>query len=141
MSCMSCHKTVAVITRRAHCHSATNVITCTRLLLKQMWRLTKAKTKMKREHWTKRWNWSSCTKLALRASWTHGLIPQSVRVSERNSVIVGSNPTQANFLQLLLKIFQWCIPYTIYIYDTIHHIIYHINIYIYGIYTLSFIQK
>ena len=55
-------------------HSATNVITCARLRLKQMWRLTKAKTEMKCEHWTKRWNWSSYTKLALRASWTHGLI-------------------------------------------------------------------
>ena len=44
------------------------------------------------------WNWSGCTKLALSASWTHGLIAQSVRASERNSVVVGSNPTQANFL-------------------------------------------
>ena len=32
-----------------------------------------AKTETKREHWTKRWNWSTCTKLALRVSWTHGL--------------------------------------------------------------------
>ena len=46
----------------------------------------------------KRWNWSSCAKLALSASWTHGLIAQSVRASERNSVVVGSNPTQTNFL-------------------------------------------
>ena len=46
----------------------------------------------------KRWNWSSCTKLALSASWTHGLIAQSVRASERNSVVVDSNPTQASFL-------------------------------------------
>ena len=45
-----------------------------------------------------RCNWSSCTKLALRVSWTHGLISQSVRASERNSLVVGSNPTQANFL-------------------------------------------
>ena len=71
---------------------------CETSLKKQMWRLTKAKTEMKREHWTKIWNWSSCTKLALRASWTHGLIAQSVRASERNSVVVGSNPTEANFL-------------------------------------------
>ena len=42
-----------------------NVITCARFCLKQMWRLTKAIAKMKCEHWTKRWNWSSCTKLAL----------------------------------------------------------------------------
>ena len=39
----------------------------------------------------KRLNWSSCTKLALSASW-------SVRASEGISVVVGSNPTQANFL-------------------------------------------
>ena len=32
------------------------------------------------------------------ASWTHGLIAQSVRASERNLAVVGSNPTQANFL-------------------------------------------
>ena len=38
---------------------------------------------------------------------THDLIAQSVRMSERNSVIVGSNPTEANFLQLLLKILPW----------------------------------
>ena len=43
-------------------------------------------------------NWSSCTKLALSASWTHGLMAQSVRASGRNSVVVGSNATQANFL-------------------------------------------
>ena len=78
--------------------SNTNVITCARFRLKQMWRLTKAMAKMKWEHWNKRWNWSSCTKLALNVSWTHGLIAQSVRASERNSVVVGSNPTQANFL-------------------------------------------
>ena len=38
------------------------------------------------------------TKFALRASWNHGLIAQSVRMSEQNSVVVGSNSTQANFL-------------------------------------------
>ena len=31
-------------------YTATNVITCARLHLKQMWQLTKAKTEMKREH-------------------------------------------------------------------------------------------
>ena len=46
----------------------------------------------------KRWNWRSYTKLALSASWTHGLVAQSVRASERNSLVVGPNPTQANFL-------------------------------------------
>ena len=42
-------------------------------------------------------NWSSWTKLALSACWTHGLITQLIRASERNSVVVGLNPTQANF--------------------------------------------
>ena len=79
-------------------HSATSVTTFARVRLMQMWWLTKTKTEMKREHWKKRWNWSICTKLALRASWTHDLIVQSVRASERNSVVAGSNPTQANFL-------------------------------------------
>ena len=36
--------------------------------------------------------------LAVSASSTHGLIAQLVRASERNSVVVGSNPTQTNFL-------------------------------------------
>ena len=35
------------------------------------------------------------------------LITQLYLVSERNSVVVGSNPTQNNFLYLLLKIIQW----------------------------------
>ena len=38
----------------------------------------------------------------------------SVRASELNSVIVGSNPTQINFLFLLQRILQWWI---LYIYD------------------------
>ena len=42
---------------------------------------------------------------------THGLIAQFVRESERNSVVVGSNPTQANFLYLLQRFLQWWIPY------------------------------
>ena len=50
---------------------------------------------------------SSCTKKALSASWAHGLIKQSVIVSEQNSVVMASNPTQANFL----KMFWWWIPY------------------------------
>ena len=79
-------------------HSVTNVIIRARFLLKQMWRLTKTKTEMKSEHWTKRWNWSRCTTLALSVSWTHGPIALVVRASERSSVVMGSNPTQANFL-------------------------------------------
>ena len=47
-----------------------HVITCAKFHLKQMWGLTKAMAEMKREHWTKRWNWSSYTKLALSASST-----------------------------------------------------------------------
>ena len=46
----------------------------------------------------KGWNLNSVTKLTLSVSWTHGLIAQSVRAFERNSVVVGSNTTQANFL-------------------------------------------
>ena len=45
--------------------------------------VAKAMAEMKLEHWAKRWNWSSCTILALSASWTHGLIAQSVRAPER----------------------------------------------------------
>ena len=37
--------------------TSTNMITCATLGLTKMWRLTKAKTKMKREHWTKRQNY------------------------------------------------------------------------------------
>ena len=36
----------------------------------------------------------------------HDLIAQSVRVSEENSVVMGSNLTDANFLQLLQIILQ-----------------------------------
>ena len=59
----------------------------------------------------KRWNWNRCTKFAVSVSWTHGLIAQLVRASERNSMVVGSNPTQTNFLELLQQIFQWWTPY------------------------------
>ena len=37
-------------------------------------------------------------RLTLNASWNHDLITQSVKASERSSVVMGSNPTQANFL-------------------------------------------
>ena len=87
-------------------HSTNSVIASARFRLKQMWRLAKAVTKMICEHWTKRCNWSSCTMLALRMSWNHGLMAQLVRESERNSVVVGSNTTQTNFLQLLQKSFS-----------------------------------
>ena len=45
-----------------------------------------------------RWNRSSYSTLALSASWTNGLIAKSLRASERNLVVLGSNSTQANFL-------------------------------------------
>ena len=37
----------------------------------------------------------------------YSLITQSALASERNSVVVGSNPAQINFPQLLLEILQW----------------------------------
>ena len=43
-------------------------------------------------------NLSRCSKLAVNASWTLGVITQSVSASDWNSVVVGSNPTKANFL-------------------------------------------
>ena len=76
----------------------TRVITYARFRLIQMWWKTKAMAEMKREQWTKRWNWSSSKRLTVSVQWAYGLIAQSVRASERNSVVVGSNPTQANFL-------------------------------------------
>ena len=63
-------------------HPATNMITCARFCLKQMWQLAKAMVEMKHKHWAMKWNWSSCTKLTLSGRWTHGLIAQSVRASE-----------------------------------------------------------
>ena len=61
--------------------------------------------------WTKWWIWNSCTKLAMNANRTHGLISQSVRASKRNSVVAGLSPNQANFLYLLQKILQILVPY------------------------------
>ena len=62
------------------------------------------------------------------ANWT--LIAQSARVSERHSVVVGSNPTQANFLLLLQIILLFWIPYIYILYIYIIYILY-IYIYIY----------
>ena len=76
-------------------HSAANVVTCVTFCLKQ---LTKRIAKTKCEHRTERSNWSCCIKLAMSVSLTHDLIAQSVGASERNSVVVGSDPTQANFV-------------------------------------------
>ena len=76
----------------------TLVTTCAGFCSKKNFWLTKSMAEMKREHWTKRWNWSGCKRLALSASWAHVLIAQSVRDSKRNSVLAGLNPTQSNFL-------------------------------------------
>ena len=46
----------------------------------------------------KRWNWSHCTKLALKTRWSHGLTANLLRASEQNLVVTGSNSTQANLL-------------------------------------------
>ena len=49
------------------------------------------------------WHWTNdeigvAVPSRLNASQSHGLIAQSVRMSARNTVVVGSNPTQANLL-------------------------------------------
>ena len=76
-----------------------------------MWWLTKAKTELKREHWTKRWNWSGRRKLVLRASCTHGRIAQSVR-----ALVVLKSPSVVNsiYIYIYINIYIY-----IYIYITI----------------------
>ena len=76
-----------------------------------MWWLTKAKTELKREHWTKRWNWSGRRKLVLRASCTHGRIAQSVR-----ALVVLKSPSVVN--SIYIYIYKYIYIY-IYIYITI----------------------
>ena len=78
-----------------HMYQLIPLHSCDYLQKTSTWWLTKGNS-LNRTN--KRWNWSSCTKLALSASWIRGLIAQSVRVSERSSVVVGSNPTPVNFL-------------------------------------------
>ena len=59
-------------------------------------------------HWTRNEIWVSVQSwLWVRLSWTHGLIAQLVRVSQQNSVIMGSISTQANFLRLPQRILLW----------------------------------
>ena len=97
-----------------------------------MWQLTKAMAKMKFEHWTKRWNWSSCTKLALSTSWTHCLIAQSVRVSEWNSVVMGQISLRPTFFSHFKESFSgeyiyiYIYIYIIYIYILYIRYIYYI---------------
>ena len=78
-----------------HMYQLIPLHSCDYLQKTSTWWLTKGNS-LNRTN--KRWNWSSCIKLALSASWIRGLIAQSVRVSERSSVVVGSNPTPVNFL-------------------------------------------
>ena len=49
------------------------------------------------------WNRNSWTKLALSASWTHGLITERARASERALVLVASNTTQITLHSYLKK--------------------------------------
>ena len=82
----------------AHIHTHTHMHTHNyKFQLKQKWRLTMAIAEMKRDT-EQTMKLSSCTKLALRASWSHGLIAQTVRAPERNSVVVCSNLIQGNSL-------------------------------------------
>ena len=76
----------------------THVITSTKFQLKINMVTDKGNSQNETWHLTNRWNWSTCTKLALNANWTHGLIAQSVKVSEWYSVVVGSKATHTNFL-------------------------------------------
>ena len=100
--CMSYHKSIVVITGRAHCfHDCIHIYILRSSCFCEIWALCVLWITYDcgDPKWNltlnKRWNWSSCTKLVLSVSWTHG---QSVKAPERNSVVVGSSPTLANFL-------------------------------------------
>ena len=76
----------------------------------------------------KRWNWSSCTKLALSGSWTHGLIAHSVRASERNSVLTVQIPFRPTLHSYFRESFsgEYHIYMDIYIKDCMEHFLCHI---------------
>lgn len=95
----------------------TYVVTCAKFPLK----LTKAIAKNLIWALKGRWNWSSYKKMPLSTNRPHGLTANLVRASKLNLVVVGSNPTHANFLKLLLRIFQnpWMVN-AIYKYIDIH---------------------
>ena len=63
--------------------------------------------------WNEIWHWTNNKAGVAVQSWLwvqfelHDLVAQSVRVSKWNSEIISSNPTQANFLELLQRILQW----------------------------------
>ena len=85
------------------------------------------------ETWTlsKRWNWCSCTKLAKYQlnSWADSSVSRLEHLSWIQW-LVSSNPTYANFLQLLLELPQWWIPYiNMYIYNIYIHTVFIYNIY------------
>ena len=68
--------------------------------------IDEGKSRNEIRHWTDRWNWISCTKLALSVSWAHDLIAESIRPSERNSVVVGSNPFWPTFYSYFKESFS-----------------------------------
>ena len=84
------------------CEKRKHLTECRTMLTVRSFLLYVATDKEKQPKWNVTlnnwWNWSSCTKLALSVSWTHGLIVELIRASERNSLVVGSNSTQMNFL-------------------------------------------
>ena len=95
----------------------TYVVACAKFPLK----LTKATAKNLIWALKGRWNWSSYKKMPLSTNRPHGLTANLVIASKLNSVVLGSNPTHANFLKLLLRIFQrpWMVN-AIYKYIDIH---------------------
>ena len=82
-------------------NSLTNVINNARFRFKKIWWLTKGMPEMKCEHWTKRWYWSICTKLALTGSWTHDLMAQLVRASQWPWVQIPLRPTFSSYFKNL----------------------------------------
>ena len=63
------------------------------------------------------WNWSSCTKQALSASWTHGLIAQSIRTSDRVYVYI--------YFYIYIHIYIHIYVY-IYIYIYMYYVLYYV---------------
>ena len=86
----------------------THVITSIKFWLKQTWRLTKAIAETK-STLNKCWNWSSCTKLALSARWTHNLIARPVRPSDQLSMTNSNNPSVVNTICISSFLFAYVI--------------------------------
>ena len=71
-----------------------------KISIKWAWRLTKAMAEMKSNtEQVMKLEW--LLKVGSDWSWTHGQRAQLVKFSEGNTVVLGLNTTQANFLQLL----------------------------------------